>query len=114
DARDPGIADRPGRQAAPAVGVVRAVEVGVPEGYVRLVPAERVENGRVDLKRHILAQAVVDDGGDLVPVAGHARFTLDQRGNDDRLVERPPRGADGARVLALYTALEVRGHRLDD
>ena len=98
--------------------VVRRVEVQLRFGeFVRvgrdvLLLLDRVVDRRVDAERDFLAQAVVDDRGDLRAVAGHLRLALDHRGDDQQLVGGDVQGArarDEARVEVFLEGDELLG-----
>jgi hypothetical protein len=53
-----------------------------------LLQLDGVVDRRVDPERHAFAQAVVDDGRDLRPVARGLRLTFDHRGDRQQLIGR--------------------------
>ena len=96
DGIDAGVRDRPGGQARVRIGVIRADERLVRVGKDLLALRQCILDGRVDLEARIelAAKTVIDDGSDVRAFRGLCRLLLDQRRNDDDIVQIKRRIAD--------------------
>src|SRR5919107_1389163 len=79
-------ADGSRRQSLSLVGIVRRVDLQVGEREVSLGPLQCVLDRRVDLERHALAHAIVDNRGYQRLLLGGGGFLLDKGGDGHDLV----------------------------
>src|SRR5918994_6844084 len=103
-----GAADGTRRQTFVLVGVVRGVHLEVGEREFLPLLAQGVVDARVDLERHILADAVVDHRRHKRALLGPGSFLLDERGDGDELVlgeVQPLSGAGDVERLGLQEVL---------
>ena len=100
--------DRRRRQAAVPVGVVRRVAVVVRVGDRTLAAPARVQERRVDLERHVVAQPVLDHRRDQRPVLVELRLGLDQRRDDHACGTGRPTSSSPAFVACSSKCVDER------